>query len=131
MSEWDAWELGRVVLSAAAVMYAGVWVQVTLYHWGAAFSAKAMWAPVLMTPVIVVAAVLGVIDRSAFGWVAVVALAIGAVDGLYGLYRHVRGDVAQIGGLTVRNLIGGPPPALPLAYSLIGVVGLLGVFWDA
>jgi hypothetical protein len=131
VSDWHAWELGRVVLAAAAVMYTGIWVQVTLFHWGAAFSSRAMWAPVLMTPLIVVAAVLGVVDRGQFGWVAVVALAIGAVDGLYGLYRHVRGDVSQIGGLTVRNLMAGPPPVLPLAYSLIGVVGLLGVLWDA
>jgi hypothetical protein len=131
MSEWQAWELGRVVLVSAAVMYAGIWVQVTLFHWGAAFASKAMWAPVLMTPLIVVAAVLGVIDRGGFGWVAVVALAVGVVDGLYGLYRHLRGDVSQIGGLTVRNLIGGPPPVLPLAYSLIGVVGVLGVLWGA
>ena len=131
MSDWQAWELGRVVLAAAAVMYTGIWVQVTLFHWGAAFSSRAMWAPVLMTPLIVVAAVLGVVDRGQFGWVAVVALAIGAADGLYGLYRHVRGDVSQIGGLTVRNLMAGPPPVLPLAYSLIGVVGLLGVLWDA
>ena len=131
MSDWHAWELGRVVLAAAAVMYTGIWVQVTLFHWGAAFSSRAMWAPVLMTPLIVVAAVLGVVDRGQFGWVAAVALAIGAVDGLYGLYRHVRGDVSQIGGLTVRNLMAGPPPVLPLAYSLIGVVGLLGVLWDA
>ena len=119
------------MLAAVAVMYAGVWVQVTLFHWGAAFASKAMWAPVLMTPLIVVAAVLGVVDRGAFGWVAVVALAIGAIDGLYGMYRHLRGDVSQIGGLTVRNLIGGPPPVLPLAYSLVGVVGLLGVLWGA
>jgi hypothetical protein len=131
VSDWQAWELGRVVLAVAAVMYAGIWVQVTLFHWGAAFASKAMWAPVIMTPLIVVAAVLGVVDRGSFGWVAAVALGVGAVDGLYGLYRHVRGDASQIGGLTVRNMIAGPPPVLPLAYSLIGVVGLLGVLWGA
>lgn len=131
MSDWQAWELGRIVLTAAAVLYAGIWVQVTLFHWGAAFASKAMWAPVIMTPLIVVAALLGVADRGAFGWIAVAALGVGAVDGVYGLYRHLRGDISQIGGLTVRNLIAGPPPVLPLAYSLIGVVGLLGVLWDA
>jgi hypothetical protein len=39
--------------------------------------------------------------------------------------------VSQVGGFTLRNLVAGPPPVLPLAYSLIGVVGLLGLFWDA
>lgn len=132
MSDWNAWELGRVVLAVAAVMYAGIWVQVTLFHWGAAFASRAMWAPVIMTPFIVAAAVLAVVTRSdPWGWVAVVALGIGVLDGLYGLYRHLRGTVSQIGGLTLRNLMAGPPPVLPLAYSLIGVVGLLGLLWDA
>jgi hypothetical protein len=130
VSDWNAWELGRVVLAVSAVLYAGIWVQVTLFHWGAAFAAKAMWVPVVLTPPIVVAVVLGVVDAGAFGWVAAAALALGAVDGLYGLYRHLRGVAAHVGGLTVRNLIAGPPFVLPLAYSLVGVLGLIGLFWD-
>jgi hypothetical protein len=27
----------------------------------------------------------------------------------------------------MRNLLSGPPPVLPLAYALIGVVGLVGL----
>ena len=130
MSDWQAWELGRVVLAASAVLYAGIWVQVTLFHWGAAFSARAMWAPVLLTPMIVVAALLGVVDAGTFGWIAAAFLALAAFDGLYGLYRHLRGVAAQIGVLNLRNLIAGPPFVLPLAYSLVGVLGLLGLFWD-
>ena len=120
------------MLVAAAVMYAGIWAQVTLFHWAAAFASRAMWAPVLMTPFIVLAAALAVLTRQdPSGWIAAVALAIGALDGLYGLYRHLRGTASQIGGFTLRNLMAGPPPVLPLAYSLIGIVGLLGLLWDA
>jgi hypothetical protein len=132
LSDWSAWELGRVVLVAAAVMYAGIWAQVTLFHWGAAFASRAMWAPVLMTPFIVLAAAFAVLTRQdPWGWIAAVAMSIGVVDGLYGLYRHLRGTASQIGGFTLRNLMAGPPPVLPLAYSLIGIVGLLGLLWDA
>jgi hypothetical protein len=132
LSDWSAWELGRVVLVAAAVMYAGIWAQVTLFHWGAAFASKAMWAPVLLTPFIVLAAALAVLTRQdPWGGIASVALGIGVLDGLYGLYRHLRGTASQIGGMTLRNLMAGPPPVLPLAYSLIGIVGLLGLLWDA
>jgi hypothetical protein len=132
VSDWNAWELGRVVLAAAAVMYTGIGVQVTLFHWGAAFASRAMWAPVIMTPLIVAAAVIAVITRSdPWGWIAAAALAVGILDGLYGLYRHLRGTASQIGGVTLRNLMAGPPPVLPLAYSLIGAVGLLGLLWDA
>jgi hypothetical protein len=132
LSDWNAWELGRAVLAAAAVMYAGIWAQVTLFHWGAAFASKAMWAPVIVTPFIVLVAAFAVVTRQdPWGWIAAVALGIGVLDGLYGLYRHLRGTISQIGGFTLRNLIAGPPPVLPLAYSLIGVVGLLGLLWDA
>jgi hypothetical protein len=132
VTDWEAWELGRVVLVAAAVLYAGIWAQVTLFHWGAAFASRAMWAPVIMTPFILGAAGIGVATRAdPWGWLAVAALGIGVLDGLYGLYRHLRGTMSQVGGLTLRNLVAGPPPFLPLAYSLIGVVGLLGVLWDA
>jgi hypothetical protein len=120
------------VLVAAAVMYAGIWAQVTLFHWGAAFASKAMWAPVIMTPFVVAAAAIAILTRSdPWGWIAAAALGVGVLDGLYGLYRHLRGTIAQIGGLTLRNLMAGPPPVLPLAYSLIGAVGLLGLLWDA
>jgi hypothetical protein len=132
LAEWHGWELGRAVLVAAAVMYAGIWVQVTLFHWGAAFASKAMWAPVIMTPFIVSASTIAVLTRQApWSWIAAVALGIGVLDGLYGLYRHLRGTASQIGGFTLRNLMAGPPPVLPLAYSLIGAVGLLGLLWDA
>lgn len=131
MSDWNAWELARVVLAVATVMYAGIWVQVTLFHWGAAFASKAMWAPVILTPFIVLAAAVGLIDRGTFGWIAAAALSFGILDGLYGLYRHLRGVNSQVGGFTLRNFIAGPPVVLPLAYSLVGVVGLIGVLWDA
>jgi hypothetical protein len=130
VTDWNAWELGRVVLAGSALMYAGIWVQVTLFHWGGAFAAKAMWAPVILTPFIVVAAVLGLVDAGTFGWVAAAFLALGVLDGLYGVYRHLRGVGAQIGGFTLRNLIAGPPFVLPLAYALVGVLGLLALLWD-
>src|SRR5687767_10656256 len=102
VTDWDAWELGRVVLAAAGVLYAGIWAQVTLFHWGAAFASRAMWAPVIMTPFIVLAAALAVVTRQdPWGWVAAVALGIGVLDGLYGLYRHLRGTISQIGGFTL------------------------------
>jgi hypothetical protein len=131
VSDWNGWELGRAVLGAATVMYVGIWAQVTLFHRGAAFASRAMWAPVILTPFVAAAAAIAIVSRSdPWGWIAAAALSVGVLDGLYGSYRHLRGTVSQIGGLTLRNLMAGPPPLLPLAYSLIGVVGLLGLLWD-
>jgi hypothetical protein len=31
--------------------------------------------------------------------------------------------------VSLRNLLSGPPPMLPVAYALIGVLGVVGVMW--
>jgi hypothetical protein len=130
LDAWTGWPVERTLLALVAVLYAGIWVQVTLFHWAGAFAAKAMWAPVLETPVIVAGAVLGVaVRQDPWGWIALVFLALGALGGLYGTYRHLRGVRSQIGGFSFRNFVSGPPPLLPLAYSLVGVIGVIVLVW--
>ncbi|MDP8958168.1 MAG: hypothetical protein M3N51_02980 [Actinomycetota bacterium] len=132
MAEWEGWALDRAVLAFSALMYAGIWVQVSLFHWAGGFKKLAMWGPVLATPLIIGGMVAGVVTRAgAWGWVAAILLALGVLDGLIGLYYHLRGVVSQIGGFSMRNLLSGPPPVLPLAYALIGVLGLGGLLWNA
>jgi hypothetical protein len=132
MSGWDGWEVGRATLVLSGVMYAGIWVQVSLFHWAGAFKKLAMWGPVLATPLIVGAIAAGAIRRDGeWGWVAAGFLALGVLEGLVGLYYHLRGVRSQIGGFSKRNFLSGPPPILPLAYALIGVVGLTGLLWNA
>ena len=130
MSPWNGWELGRAVLLLSAVMYTGIWVQLSLFHRAGAFKHWAMFVPVIVTPVFVGGAVLGIAVRDGvWGWIAVALLAAGTLEGLAGLYYHLRGIASQIGGFSMRNLLSGPPPVLPLAYSLIGVVGLTGLLF--
>jgi hypothetical protein len=132
MHPWEGFELGRVILAFSAVMYAGIWIQVALFHRAGAFKHWAMYVPVIFTPLIIGAALAGVVQRhGVWGWVAVGALAFGVLDGLAGLYYHLRGVRSQIGGFTVRNFLSGPPPILPVAYSLTGLLGMLGLFWNA
>ena len=129
MAAWNGWELGRSVLLLSAVMYAGIWIQVSLYHRAGAFKHWAMYIPVIVTPLLAGAAVLGLAVRDGvWGWVAAALLAAGVLGGLLGFGYHVRGIRSQIGGFSMRNLLSGPPPILPVAYSLIGVVGLVGLF---
>src|SRR5215207_3341029 len=118
VTEWSGWDADRAALVLAAVLFAGVWVQVSLMHWGGGFKRKAMWGPVVATPLFAAAAVAGAVSRGgAFGWVLAALLALGVVEGLIGVVLHARGVVAQIGGLSLRNLVAGPPPVLPLAYA--------------
>jgi hypothetical protein len=128
MESWDGWELGRWIVLFAAFLYVGIWAQLTLYHWRAAFRRREMYAPVILTPVIAAAGALGAIEGDGiFGWISLVAFAIGVVEGLGGLFFHMQGVRYLVGGITLRNLAAGPPPVLPVAYSLAGVLGLLGL----
>jgi hypothetical protein len=132
MSGWDGWDVDRAVVVFTAVAYLVIWVQVGLYHWAGGFKHVAMWAPVLATPLVIAGALAGAAEReSPWGWVALGLLAFGAIDGLVGVYYHLRGIASQIGGFSTRNLLSGPPPMLPLAYAAIGVLGIGGLLWNA
>lgn len=132
MAEWQGWTFDRVTVAFSALMYAGIWMQVSLFHWAGGFKKLAMWGPVLATPLIIGGALAGVATRAGiWGWVAAGLLGFGVLDGLIGLYYHLRGISSQIGGFSMRNLLSGPPPVLPLAYALIGLLGLGGLFWNA
>ncbi|MFN2525851.1 MAG: hypothetical protein ABR505_06260 [Actinomycetota bacterium] len=132
MTEWDGWTFDRAAVAFSGVMYLGIWIQVSLFHWAGGFKKLAMWGPVIMTPLIVGGVVAGSLARDGiWGWVAAALLALGVVDGLIGLYYHLNGMRKQIGGFSVRNVLSGPPPVLPFAYALIGLLGLGGLLWNA
>jgi hypothetical protein len=87
---------------------------------------------VLATPLVVLGAVIGALARDGvWGWIALVLLAFGIVEGLSGLFFHLRGVQSQIGGVTTRNLLSGPPPLLPVAYTAIGALGVGALVWNA
>jgi hypothetical protein len=129
---WNDWELGRVILAFSALLFAGVWAQLSLFHWAGAFRKWEMVPPVIASPIIIAFVLLGVVARDGLlGWLALAALVVGIVEGMAGIVLHGRTMLSQIGGLSPRNLMAGPPPILPLAYSLVGVLGLIGLAWDA
>jgi hypothetical protein len=132
MSEWDGWDLDRAVLLFTGVAYLVIWIQLSLFHWAGGFKHWAMWGPVLATPLVIAGAVAGALEReSPWGWVALGLLAFGVLDGLVGVYYHLRGMASQIGGFSTRNLLSGPPPMLPVAYAAVGVLGAGALLWNA
>jgi hypothetical protein len=132
MAAWDGWELDRAVLLFSGVAYLAIWIQLSLYHWAGGFKHLAMWGPVLSTPLVIAGAVLGALVRDGvWGWVALALLAFGILEGLLGLFFHVAGIRSQIGGLSFRNLLSGPPPMLPLAYAAMGALGIGALVWNA
>ncbi len=91
-----------------------------------------MYGPVILAPMIALAALAAAIVRDGFvGWVAVAVFAFGVVSGLIGLYEHLNGIRRRIGGFSLRNAMSGPPPLLPAAYLLLAFTGALAVVWQA
>jgi hypothetical protein len=130
MESWQGWPVERLVIAFLAVAYLVVWAQLTLYHWKGAFRHKAMWGPVIFTPITGIAALFYVLSRSdiaqtLFVWV----FAITVLEGLIGVVLHLKGVAAMVGGLNLRNIATGPPVLLALTYTALASFGLLVHFW--
>ncbi|HEY0867018.1 MAG TPA: hypothetical protein VGE01_06560 [Fimbriimonas sp.] len=120
----------RLLYLFLGAAYLLVWIQLTLLHWRGAFHHRMMWGPVVVTPIVVLAAVaLGLSRQDATATLFNAAFAIATVVGLIGTYYHLRGVASQVGGFTLRNAATGPPPVLPLIYSALGAFGLIVNAW--
>src|ERR671917_488040 len=63
------------------------------------------------------------------GWAVLIVFVVGVVDGLVGVYEHVRGVAGRIGGFSLRNLVAGPPVLLPVMFTALAFSGGLAVLW--
>jgi hypothetical protein len=96
-------------------------------HYKNNFRYLAQWTPIIITPLLVGAAI-GAIrsPKIARTWLpAMSALAI--VDGGVGFFYHARGVLRRPGGLKkpIYNVIYGPPLFAPLLFAACGTIGLL------
>jgi hypothetical protein len=132
MESWDGWPFARLYMLLVALAFAVVGLQVLLFHWRAGFRRWTMYGPVVLAPVLVVAGVVGALQRDGWvGWVALAVFALGIVDGLVGVFEHFRGIARRIGGFSLRNLMSGPPPLLPVAFTALALTGALALVWEA
>jgi hypothetical protein len=91
-----------------------------------------MYGPVLLAPMLVLAGVIGAPQRDGvLGWIVLAVFAFGIVDGLIGIAEHLRGITRRIGGFSLRNLMSGPPPLLPVAFMALALTGALALVWEA
>jgi hypothetical protein len=132
MDAWDGWPFARLYMLLVAVAFAVIGLQVLLFHWRAAFRSWTMYGPVLLAPVLVFAGVIGAFKRDGLlGWIVLAVFAFGIVDGLVGVVEHWRGIARRIGGFSLRNLMSGPPPLLPVAFMALALTGALALVWEA
>ena len=132
MDAWDGWVFARLYMLLVALAFAVIGAQVFLFHWRAAFHRWTMYGPVLAAPVIVAAGVVGAIKRDGWlGWLVLAVFALGIAEGMVGIFEHFRGIARRIGGLSLRNLMSGPPPLLPVAFMALALTGALALVWRA
>jgi len=132
MDAWDGWPFARLYMLLVALAFAVVGLQVLLFHWRGGFRRLTMYGPVLLAPMLVLAGVIGALQRDGvLGWIVLAVFAFGIVDGLIGIAEHLRGIARRIGGFSLRNLMSGPPPLLPVAFMALALTGALALVWEA
>jgi hypothetical protein len=132
MDAWDGWPFARLYMLLVALAFFVIGLQVLLFHWRAGFRRLTMYGPVLLAPVLVLAGVVGALQRDGLvGWVVLAVFGVGILDGIIGIAEHLRGIARRIGGFSLRNLMSGPPPLLPVAFMALALTGALALVWKA
>lgn len=96
-------------------------------HYKDRFKYKVQWTPVLLTP-LMVAAALGAIPSRRIGHTLLPAVsAVAMLNGTVGFFYHARGIKRRPGGLKtpVYNVLYGPPIFAPMLFAACGMLGLL------
>ena len=101
--------------------------EIYLEHYKGSFGDKWMWTPIVLTPPLTAAGVAGVLSERAAKTLLPAVSALYAVDGLIGVWTHLRGVQKRPGGLKepTYNLVMGPPLLAPGSLCLVGAMGLV------
>jgi hypothetical protein len=101
--------------------------EVAVEHFRAGYSVRAMYTPVLVSPLLLVAGAWAAISRPAARVALPIASAVTVIDGLVGFYYHVRNIHRRPGGwrIPITNVVMGAPLFAPLLFALSGYLGLI------
>ncbi len=126
---WGMWSVERILILFVSLAFVMIGVQVTLFHYRQNFHRKAMWLPVLASPVaFIVGLTLSFYKVGWLQYVFMVLMWLGVFDGLIGFYYHFKGVGIRVGGYAFRNFLIGPPVMLPLLFSAVSVLGLIAIY---
>jgi hypothetical protein len=129
-SAWGAVALDRLILLIVAIALGGVVVQTGILHYRGAFNTPVMYVPLTVPPASAICCAWSAVQPSAaIDATATLLLWITFFIGFVGLGMHLRGLDRQMGGLHVFgfNVLQGPPPLAPVAYSALAAAGLLAL----
>jgi hypothetical protein len=96
-------------------------------HYKSNFRYKAQWTPIVLTPILMVAAAGAIVSQRVARTLLPAASALAMADGAAGFYYHARGVMRRPGGArkAVYNILYGPPIFAPLLFAACGFLGLL------
>ena len=102
-------------------------LEIYLEHYKGSFGDKWMWTPIWLTPPLTAAGIAGFVSPKAARTVLPLFGALYALDGLIGVYTHLRGVQRRPGGLQEAhyNLVMGPPLLAPGSLAMVGGMGVL------
>ena len=113
------------LITAFSSLLAGL--EVAYEHYVGSYSQQIMYTPVLISPILTVAAIWGAFSRRAARTVLPIVSLITLLDGVIGFFMHVRGIARKPGGwrIPVFNVIMGPPVFAPLLFGVSGFLGII------
>ena len=116
----------RLLAAATAASALPLGAEVFTNHYGGSFGNKWMWTPVLLSPALSAAGVAGMRSERAATTVLPALSTLFLLDGLAGLFFHVRGAYRKPGGFKepTYNLVMGPPALAPGSLAMVGAIGL-------
>ncbi len=127
---WSGWPFERILYLFLGVLFLGVFVQVTLFHWRQNFRHWSMWIPVVGTPALgLIALGLVLVDSAALRTLLALFSAVGVAAGMVGSYFHVEGVGERVDGYTLSNFMVGPPLVLPLMVTLLSLLALFTLYF--
>jgi hypothetical protein len=117
----------KLLSAATAASALPIGAEIYINHYGGSFGNKWMWTPVALSPALSAAGIAGVVSERAARTVLPALSVVFLLDGLAGVYFHLRGIARKPGGFRepTYNLVMGPPALAPGSLAMIGGIGLM------
>ncbi len=116
----------KLLSAATAASALPLGIEIYVNHYSGSFGNKWMWTPVALSPALSAAGVAGVVSERAATTVLPALSTFYLLDGLAGVFFHLRGAARKPGGLREAsyNLVTGPPALAPGALAMVGGIGV-------
>src|SRR5919199_2113200 len=116
----------KLLSAATAASALPLGAEIYVNHYGGSFGNKWMWTPVFLSPALSAAGAAGVVSERAARTALPALSTLFLLDGLAGVFFHLRGAYRKPGGFKepTYNLVMGPPALAPGSLAMVGAIGL-------